>query len=58
MKIEFGDGSHMLLKKLENGVKITLQAKHLGDNFKITSISAVLNEDEVKNIIEWIGEKK
>lgn len=54
--IEFEDGGLFRIEKQEDGILITIQAKHLGKDFKITSSSAKLNKPEIKEIIKWLQE--
>jgi len=53
---EFKDGSHISLKKVDDNLQITLQAKHLGETFKITSMSVSLNKLEIEDIIKWLND--
>lgn len=54
--IEFEDGGLFKLIKYPDHVLITIQAKHFGKEFKITSTSIQLTNDEVKDVIEWLQE--
>jgi hypothetical protein len=54
--IEFDDGSYLELIKKNEEIQITLQARHLNENFKITSMSVVLNKDEVIDLQKWLSE--
>jgi len=53
---EFKDGSHISLKKIDDTLQITLQAKHLGETFKITTMSVSLNNLEIEDIIKWLND--
>jgi hypothetical protein len=54
--IEFEDGSYLELIKEGKELQVTLQAKHLGKDFKITSMTVVLNKDEVADLQKWLSE--
>jgi len=55
---KFEDGSSLRVI-IENGgaVNITLQANHLGTEFKTTSASIKLGRDNVMKLMSWIGEE-
>ena len=51
---DFGKSSFMKLTVNENGVNVNFQAKHLEDDFKITSINVTLTKEEIIELQEWL----
>lgn len=57
MKFNFEDNSSFELVLCDDGsMEITLQAKHMTDNFRITSSSVRLSPDNVNELLKWFGE--
>jgi S-adenosylmethionine synthetase len=55
--IEFEDGSYIeLIVNDDKEIQVTLQARHLGKEFKITSMSVSLQKDEAIDLQEWLSE--
>ena len=55
-EFKFEDGSKAIFEVIPEGFSIILQAKHLGNNeVKITSTKVVLNNDELTELVNWIG---
>jgi hypothetical protein len=53
--IEFEDGSYLeLTATSENEVQMVLQARHLGKEFKVTSMCVKLKKEEVNSVCEWL----
>lgn len=58
-EFKFEDDSQIKFQILEDGsLAISMQARHLGKDFKYTSSSVVLTPEETKEFIVWIGSKK
>lgn len=55
-RFEFEDGSSATFEFLEDGFAITLQAKIFGKEVKITSTRAVLDNDHLTELVNWIGD--
>lgn len=56
--IEFEDGSLLRAEIKEGGkMTLTLQARHLGKEIKITSATVELTSDETHDLINWIGDE-
>ncbi len=55
-EFRFDDDSKALFEFSDNGsMSITLQAKHLGKDFKITSSNVTLSSDNVYDLANWIA---
>lgn len=55
---EFADGSSIRVQIGKGGaMAITLQAKHLGAETKITSATIDLDPDKTIELMNWIGEE-
>ncbi len=55
--IEFEDGSYIeLVVNDDQEIQVTLQARHLGKEFKITSMSVNLRKDEATDLQKWLSE--
>ena len=53
--IEFEDGSYLELTITpENEVQMVLQARHLGERFKVTSMCIKLKKEEASDVCEWL----
>lgn len=55
-QFEFEDGSKATFEFTEEGLAITLQAKNLGKEVKITSARAVLDNNNLTELVNWIGD--
>lgn len=56
-EFSFDDNSKIRFEFSEEGnLTITLQARHLGKEIKITSAQATLDSDSVTELVNWIGD--
>jgi len=54
---EFEDNSKLKVEILEDGsMSVLLQARHLGKDFKFTSASVILSQDNAVDLVNWLGE--
>jgi len=55
-QFEFEDGSKVTFEFTEEGFAITMQAKRLGTQVVFTSARAVLDNNNLTELVNWIGE--
>ena len=56
-EFNFNDNSKIKFEFSEDrDLTITLQARHLGKEIKITSAQATLDSDNVTELVNWIGD--
>jgi hypothetical protein len=57
-QFNFEDGSFLVIDLDKDGcLEMVLQAKHVGEEFKITSTSVKLSPDNVNELVNWLVDK-
>ena len=59
LEFEFEDGSRMRLERIDGGeLQISLQARHPGEGWKITSTTVIIDQEKVKTFKAWFEQQE